>query len=88
MNYRNKGNKIAEIGIKIRRFEQQEKGYGTRFLRMLISFLFDQKGYDKIILIRMWTTHGPSMFMPNSDSGRLERESIPGGTNLRAAVLH
>ncbi len=50
MNYRNKGNKIAEIGIKICRFEQQEKGYGTRFLRMLISFLFDQKGHDKIIL--------------------------------------
>jgi len=50
MNYRNKGNKTAEIGIKICNFEKQEKGFGTRFLRMLIGNLFDEHGYEKIIL--------------------------------------
>ena len=50
MNYRNKGNKTAEIGIKICNFEKQEKGFGTRFLKMLIGYLFYDKGYDKIIL--------------------------------------
>ena len=50
INYRNKGNKIAEIGIKICSFEKQEKGFGKRFLKMLISCLFDEMGYEKIIL--------------------------------------
>ncbi len=50
MNYRNKGNKTAEIGIKICDFEKQEKGFGTRFLKMLIACLFDEEGYEKIIL--------------------------------------
>lgn len=49
MNYRNKGNHIAEIGIKICAFDRQEKGHGTLFLRMLISGLFSA-GYEKIIL--------------------------------------
>lgn len=42
--------KVAEIGIKICHFNQQEKGFGTTFLKMLISFLFMQMGYNKIIL--------------------------------------
>lgn len=50
MSYYNKGGSIAEIGIKICNFERQEKGYGTRFLRMLIGYLLYEKGYDKIIL--------------------------------------
>ena len=50
MNYRNKGNHIAEIGIKICDFNKQEKGYGTRFLRLLIGWLFREMGYHKIIL--------------------------------------
>ncbi len=50
MNYRNKGNKTVEIGIKICNFAKQEKGFGTRFLRMLIGSLFDEQGYEKIIL--------------------------------------
>ncbi|HBN95193.1 MAG TPA: GNAT family N-acetyltransferase [Firmicutes bacterium] len=50
MNYRNKGNRTAEIGIKICNFEKQEKGFGTRFLKMLIGCLFDEEGYEKIIL--------------------------------------
>lgn len=50
MNYRNKGNNIAEIGIKICDFEKQEKGFGTRFLKMLIYCLLYEKGYNKIIL--------------------------------------
>lgn len=49
MSYRNKGKKTAEIGIKICEVSQQGKGYGTLFLMMLISGLF-QGGYEKIVL--------------------------------------
>lgn len=49
MSYRNKGNGIAEIGIKICALDKQEKGYGTVFLKMLITNLFSS-GYKKIVL--------------------------------------
>jgi RimJ/RimL family protein N-acetyltransferase len=49
MNYRNKGNNVAEIGIKICDFTMQNKGYGTLYLRMLIAGLF-ANGYEKIML--------------------------------------
>lgn len=42
--------KTAEIGIKICVFSEQEKGYGKIVLSMLISFLFYNLGYQKIIL--------------------------------------
>ena len=45
MCYRNKGDRIAEIGIKICDFSMQGKGYGTRLLRMLIEVLFGCYGY-------------------------------------------
>jgi len=50
MNYRNKGDKIAEIGIKICDTGKQDKGFGSRFLRMLIDSLFNEMGYEKITL--------------------------------------
>ena len=50
MNYRNMGNKTAKIGIKICNFEKQEKGYGTRFLKLFIRHLFFTLKYQKIIL--------------------------------------
>lgn len=50
MNYRNKGNRVAEIGIKICDFSKQEKGYGKVLISMLINSLFDDFGYQKIIL--------------------------------------
>lgn len=50
MAYYNKGNGVAEIGIKICDFQKQEKGYGTQLLKMLISTLFCRYGYTKIIL--------------------------------------
>ncbi|MFT4144786.1 MAG: GNAT family N-acetyltransferase [Mobilitalea sp.] len=50
MNYRNMGNEIAEIGIKICDLSKQEKGLGTKFLSMLINALFENLGYKKIIL--------------------------------------
>lgn len=43
-------NKVAEIGIKICNLKYQEKGYGTRALRMLISYLFHELEVEKIIL--------------------------------------
>lgn len=49
MNYKNKGNNVAEIGIKICELHKQEKGYGRLFLQMLISKLFENS-YEKIIL--------------------------------------
>ncbi len=50
MSYRNKGNNIAQIGIKIYDFSKQGKGYGTLFLQMLISALF-ANGYETIRLV-------------------------------------
>lgn len=50
MSYRNEGSNIADIGIKICNAERQEKGFGTQFLAMLIDFLFEIKGYEKIVL--------------------------------------
>ncbi|HHX11772.1 MAG TPA: GNAT family N-acetyltransferase [Clostridiales bacterium] len=49
MSYHNLGNNIAEIGIKICDFKQQNHGYGSRILGMLIHELFKQ-GYEKIKL--------------------------------------
>ena len=50
MNYRRKENETAEIGIKICNFEKQEKGFGTKFLLMLIRSLFLDLGFERIIL--------------------------------------
>jgi RimJ/RimL family protein N-acetyltransferase len=50
MNYRNKGNNIAEIGIKICDFNKQEKGNGTKLLKMFIRHMFEQLMYEKVIL--------------------------------------
>jgi RimJ/RimL family protein N-acetyltransferase len=50
MNYRNKGNETAEIGIKICEFTKQDKGYGTKLLKMFINYLFKELKYKKIIL--------------------------------------
>lgn len=41
---------IAEIGIKICDFSYQDRGYGTKVIRMLISYLFDDKKVKKVIL--------------------------------------
>jgi len=50
MNYRNKENKMAEIGIKICDFNKHEKGYGTVLLKMFIEYLFYKLDYENIIL--------------------------------------
>jgi len=49
MSYRNMGQGVAQIGIKICDFSQQEQGHGTRFLKMLITGLF-AAGYEEITL--------------------------------------
>lgn len=49
MNYSNKGDHIASIGIKICEESCQEKGLGRRCLSLLIRELFDE-GYEKIVL--------------------------------------
>ena len=46
----NTGNNTAEIGIKICDFSMQDKGLGKILLSMLISSLFEDMGYDKIVL--------------------------------------
>lgn len=50
MNYHNKGYNIAEIGIKICDSSLHDKGLGKILLSMLISSLFNDMGYKKIIL--------------------------------------
>lgn len=49
MNYRNLNDGNAEIGIKICEADRQEKGYGRKFLSLLIAALF-QMGYEKVVL--------------------------------------
>ena len=49
MSYRINNN-IAEIGIKICDFSYQEKGYGTKAIKLLIEYLFHEKKVSKIIL--------------------------------------
>jgi RimJ/RimL family protein N-acetyltransferase len=49
MSYYNKGDNIAEIGIKICDFSKQEKGFGKIVLSLFITELFSM-GYEKIIL--------------------------------------
>lgn len=48
-NYRDIGNSVAEIGIKICETDCQNRGVGRKILSMLISWLF-QNGYSKICL--------------------------------------
>jgi len=50
MNYRNIGNFTAEIGIKICDTTQQEKGYGSKLIIMLIDELFCNYKYERIVL--------------------------------------
>ena len=50
MNYRTPEEKIAEIGIKICEASQQNQGYGTKYLKMLLTHLFMSMDYDKIKL--------------------------------------
>lgn len=50
MSYRNKEDGVAEIGIKICEINQQEKGYGSILLKMLITSLFHDFSYKKIAL--------------------------------------
>ncbi len=49
MGYRNAGNQVAEIGIKICDFSKQNRGMGKVLLSMLISALFEM-GYRPIAL--------------------------------------
>lgn len=50
MTYRNKGDRTAEIGIKICDFSEQNKGLGKILLSMLIAALFREMGCEKIVL--------------------------------------
>ena len=50
INYRNLGDKTAEIGIKICDFSMHNKGIGTISLFIFVKSLFNDYGYNKIIL--------------------------------------
>jgi len=50
MNYRNMGDSVAEIGIKICDFDKQDKGYGSKILTLFIEYLFKSLKYTKIVL--------------------------------------
>lgn len=49
MSYKIEDN-VAEIGIKICDFKYQEKGYGTKAIKMLIKYLFNYMQVKKVIL--------------------------------------
>lgn len=50
MSYRKVDDTTVEIGIKICEFDYQSKGLGTRYLKLLISYLFDELEFEKIVL--------------------------------------
>ena len=50
MSYKTPTEKTAEIVIKICDSSQQNKGYCTAYLKMLMRHIFISMGYDKIIL--------------------------------------
>lgn len=50
MNYRNLGNRTCEIGIKICDTDNQNKGLGKIVLSLFIDGLFNEFGYEKILL--------------------------------------
>jgi len=50
MNYRNKGDGVAAIGIKICDATHHEKGMGTALLKAFIDALFTHLRYEKVIL--------------------------------------
>ena len=50
MSFRNKGNQTAEIGIKICVEAKKGEGLGTRSLKMLIAYLFNELKFERIIL--------------------------------------
>ena len=49
MSFRNQGDGVVEIGVKICETSYQEKGIGRKALSLLIQSLFDM-GFEKIIL--------------------------------------
>lgn len=50
MSYRDKGDKVVQIGIKICEKNYQNRGLGRQILSLFIEALFNDLGYDKIIL--------------------------------------
>ena len=50
MSYGRKGEDTVEIGIKICDFSEHDKGYGKILLSMLIFSLFEDMGFEKVIL--------------------------------------
>ena len=50
MSYRTIHAGVAEIGIKICISSEREKGMGTEFIRMLLRYLFVERGYEKVVL--------------------------------------
>jgi RimJ/RimL family protein N-acetyltransferase len=50
MHYRTEGESTVELGIKICDPSQHERGFGTRYLRMICRYLFREAGYERIIL--------------------------------------
>lgn len=50
MVYRNLGDRICEIGIKICESDRQNRGLGKLVLSLFIEGLFSQLGYEKIVL--------------------------------------
>ena len=50
MNFRNLGNGTCEIGIKICDSDSQNKGLGKIVLSLFIDGLFNEFGYEKILL--------------------------------------
>ena len=50
MVYRNLGDQVCEIGIKICEADRQNRGLGKIILSLFIEGLFSKSGYEKIIL--------------------------------------
>ena len=50
ISYRDKGNHVAFIGVKVCDLDEQGKGHGTNFIRMFLGYLFQDLHFKKVTL--------------------------------------
>ena len=81
MNYRNKGNRTAEIGIKICDFHAQNKGYGTALLTMFIDALFTYIAMTKSSWIPTLKFASPVCVREKAGFSPYRVRRIPGATS-------
>lgn len=91
MNYREVDDSVYEIGIKICVFDEQNKGYGGKVIRMLIGYLKKHYHAKKIVLDTNLTNTGAQRFYQKLGfvQTKIEKDSWKDQLgNLQGAVFY